>query len=162
MTDLQEEKDAKEEALKEIISQINEYLNAQDSAKKQKVAKKRFNFFKSSNNNERGLNVKEAFAVIKPHLDKGLRIMVAVDPVYAAKWVDNANVYAMASALKAHELRTYVRLSKLFGGQTSLSNWLKWLIPAGIFLLLLGIAIHFVSHGSVPAPPSAPHTGYNI
>jgi len=135
--DWQEEKDAKEE-----------------------VAKKRFNFF---NSNKRELSVEEAFAVLKPHLDKGLRIMVAVDPVYAAKWVDNANVYAMASALKAHELRTYVRLSKLLGGQTNITNWLKWLIPAGIFLLLLGIAIHIATHGSVPAPQpaSTPHS-YNI
>jgi hypothetical protein len=122
-----------------------------------KAEKRGFRLIFWGNGKKKRIDPKEAFALVKPYLDRSFKIMVAVDPIYASKWVDNANVYAMASALKSHELRTYIRLSKLLGGQTNISNWLKWLVPAGIFMLLLGIAIHMVMNGSAPAPPVQPH-----
>ena len=111
---------------------------------------------------ERQISPEQAFEVLKPYLDN-IRFMVAVDPVYAGKWVDNVNVYAVASALKEHELRTIIRLKETLSDNTSSAlSWLKWLIPLGIVVLLFAVAINIASHGSVPAPPSGPHTGYNI
>lgn len=49
------------------------------------------------------LNPEQAFRRLKPVLDRGVEIFIAVNPSHAYRWSINNNAYTIASAMKKLE-----------------------------------------------------------
>jgi len=89
-----------------------------------------------------------AFQVLKPVLDRGVEIFIAVNPSHAYRWSINNNAYTIASAMK--KLEDSIRSEK----DREMIDWLKIIIPVGILAFMLAMAFYIVV--------MATHNGANI
>lgn len=71
-------------------------------------------------------------------LNKGVDFYFAINPTTAIKWAVNENQYAIATALLKHEEKTRMRQLK------EPLDWLKLLIPAGAFFLILCVGLYIL------------------
>ena len=110
---------------------------------------------------------------MKPVLDRGIDVFIAINPSHAYRWSINNNAYTIAAAIK--KLEEAQRLDK----QKEVMDWMKIVLPIGILAFLLAMAFYIVvmaTHNGVnlasavshvvphvtktPAPP-APHAVKN-
>ena len=93
------------------------------------------------------MNPEQAFQVLKPVLDRGVEIFIAVNPSYAYRWAINNNAYTIASAMK--KLEESIRAER----EREAIDWLKIVLPIGILVFMLAMAFYIVV--------MATHTGAN-
>jgi len=95
----------------------------------------------------RRINPQEAFQVLRPILNRGTEVFIAVNPAYAYRWSINNNAYTIASAMKKLEEAQMLEKNK------EMIDWLKIVVPIGILAFMLAMAFYIVV--------MATHTGAN-
>ena len=111
--------------------------------------------------NQRKLSPKEAFEVLKPHLDKGIDLYFTVDPTLALRWAINKNQYAIATAIMKYEERMKLRQ------QREMVDLFKWLLPIGTFMIMIALAVYIIVNSfgggvAIPTPPQSSGGGWHI
>lgn len=94
------------------------------------------------------LNPEQAFRRLKPVLDRGVEIFIAVNPSHAYRWSINNNAYTIASAMK--KLEDSIRTER----DREMVDWLKIVIPVGVLAFMLAMAFYIVV--------MATHNGTNV
>ena len=94
------------------------------------------------------LNPERAFQALKPVLDQGVEIFIAVNPSHAYRWSINNNAYTIASAMK--KIEDSIRAER----DREMIDWLKIIVPVGILAFMLAMAFYIVV--------MATHNGVNL